>query len=54
MQAARELGVIRGLIVAAWRVMRCNPWSLGGVDELADRRLFCDHAGHGQEGHVTG
>jgi putative membrane protein insertion efficiency factor len=39
-QAVRELGVIRGSIVAAWRVMRCNPFSHGGVDELADRRLF--------------
>jgi putative membrane protein insertion efficiency factor len=42
-QAVRELGVIRGTVVAAWRVMRCNPWSLGGVDELSDRRLFRDH-----------
>ena len=43
-QAVRELGVIRGSIVAAWRVMRCNPFSHGGVDELADRRLFRDRA----------
>ena len=43
-QAVRELGVIRGSIVAAWRVMRCNPFSHGGVDELADRRLFRDHS----------
>jgi putative membrane protein insertion efficiency factor len=43
-QAVRELGVIRGSIVAAWRVVRCNPWSLGGVDELADRRLFAERA----------
>ncbi len=47
-QAVRELGVVRGAIVAAWRLARCNPWSHGGVDELADRRLFrhagCDHA----------
>jgi putative membrane protein insertion efficiency factor len=46
-QAVRELGVIRGTIVAVWRLARCNPWSHGGVDELADRRLFrkcvCDH-----------
>jgi putative membrane protein insertion efficiency factor len=54
-QAVRELGVIRGSVVAAWRVVRCNPWSLGGVDELADRRLFRDeHAGHHNHGHVTG
>ncbi|MBA2241031.1 MAG: membrane protein insertion efficiency factor YidD [Solirubrobacterales bacterium] len=39
-QAIRELGLIRGTILAAWRVMRCNPLSHGGVDELSDRRLF--------------
>lgn len=43
-QAVRELGIIRGGIVAAWRLARCNPWSHGGVDELADRRLFRDPA----------
>lgn len=43
-QAVRELGVIRGTIVAAWRVMRCNPWSDGGVDELKDRKLFRDRS----------
>jgi uncharacterized protein len=39
-QAVRELGVVRGSILAAWRLARCNPWSHGGVDELADRSLF--------------
>ena len=43
-QAVRELGVIRGSIVAGWRVLRCNPFSHGGVDELGDRGLFRDHA----------
>jgi putative membrane protein insertion efficiency factor len=52
-QAVRELGVIRGSIVAAWRVVRCNPWSLGGVDELSDRRLFRDHDDCGHEHHPT-
>jgi uncharacterized protein len=42
-QAVRELGVVRGSIVAAWRVLRCNPFSHGGVDELADRSLFRGH-----------
>jgi uncharacterized protein len=39
-QAIRELGPIRGFIVAAWRLLRCNPFSHGGFDELSDRRLF--------------
>lgn len=48
-QAVRELGIFRGSIVAGWRVLRCNPWNLGGVDELSDRRLFsaCDGHAHG-------
>ena len=45
-QAVRELGVLRGTVVAAWRLARCNPWSDGGVDEVADRRLFRDHDHH--------
>jgi putative membrane protein insertion efficiency factor len=45
-QAVRELGVLRGIVVAAWRLARCNPWSDGGVDEVADRRLFRDHDHH--------
>ena len=40
MDAIRELGVLRGFIVAAWRVLRCNPWSHGGWDPVADRTLF--------------
>ena len=49
-QAVRELGIFRGSIVAGWRVLRCNPWNLGGVDQLADRRLFaaCDGHAHGR------
>ena len=40
--AFRELGLVRGGIVAAWRLLRCNPWSHGGVDQVADRSLFRD------------
>ena len=43
-QAVRELGPLRGGIVAAWRVLRCNPLSDGGIDDLADRRLFRERA----------
>jgi uncharacterized protein len=39
-QAIRELGPVRGIIVAGWRLLRCNPLSDGGIDELEDRRLF--------------
>ena len=25
-------GVLRGVPMAGWRLVRCNPWSHGGVD----------------------
>jgi len=30
--AIRKYGPVRGTAKAAWRVLRCNPWSRGGVD----------------------
>jgi uncharacterized protein len=38
--AIRELGVLRGLIVAAWRLLRCNPFSHGGYDPIEARTIF--------------
>jgi len=26
-------GLIKGVFKATWRVLRCNPWSNGGVDQ---------------------
>ena len=39
-EAVRELGVVRGLILAGWRLLRCNPWSHGGYDPVSAQRLF--------------
>ncbi|MGO1315901.1 MAG: membrane protein insertion efficiency factor YidD [Cellulomonadaceae bacterium] len=33
-RAIRRHGVLRGSGLAAWRLLRCNPWSLGGVDDV--------------------
>jgi hypothetical protein len=30
--ALRKHGLVRGSLKAAWRLLRCNPWSHGGVD----------------------
>lgn len=38
--AIRQYGILRGLILAAWRLLRCNPWSHGGVDFVEDQQLF--------------
>jgi putative membrane protein insertion efficiency factor len=44
-QAIRELGVVRGTILAAWRLVRCNPFSHGGYDPVEARTLFRDKRG---------
>ena len=40
LDAFRELGLVRGAILAGWRLLRCNPWSHGGVDYAEDQRIF--------------
>jgi putative membrane protein insertion efficiency factor len=40
LQALKEYGLLRGTILAGWRLARCNPWSHGGVDHVHDQRLF--------------
>ena len=39
-QAIRRYGVLRGVVLAAWRLLRCNPWSDGGVDPVESQKLF--------------
>ena len=48
-QAVRSYGILRGLVLAAWRLLRCNPWSHGGVDFVEDQKLF--HAARGGADH---
>jgi uncharacterized protein len=43
-QAIQRYGILRGLVLAGWRLLRCNPWSLGGVDRVEDQRLFKSRA----------
>ena len=32
LDALRQYGLLRGSAKAGWRLLRCNPWSHGGVD----------------------
>lgn len=34
---------LKGVVMAGYRVLRCNPWSLGGVDYV-DEALDCADA----------
>jgi putative membrane protein insertion efficiency factor len=40
LDALREYGFLKGSVLAGWRLLRCNPWSHGGVDHAHDQRLF--------------
>ena len=39
-QAIRSYGILRGLVLAAWRLLRCSPWSHGGLDPVEEQTLF--------------
>jgi uncharacterized protein len=35
--AIRRFGAARGTLLAAWRLLRCNPFSHGGFDPVPER-----------------
>ncbi len=35
--AIREYGAVRGIGLAAWRILRCNPFGAGGIDRVRRR-----------------
>ena len=39
-QAVEEFGILRGSLLAGWRLLRCNPWSHGGFDPVSAQTLF--------------
>ena len=42
-EALHEHGALRGLGLAAWRLLRCNPFSNGGYDPVPPRHNGCEH-----------
>jgi len=38
--AVRAHGPLRGFVLAAWRLLRCNPFSHGGHDPVSAQRVF--------------
>lgn len=33
-QSIEKFGLIRGIFKGVWRILRCNPWSHGGLDPV--------------------
>ena len=46
LRAIGEYGILRGLVLASWRLLRCNPWSHGGYDPVEAQRVFRIHPRH--------
>jgi uncharacterized protein len=40
LEAIRRHGALRGAVLGAWRVLRCNPFSHGGFDPVEAQTLF--------------
>ena len=38
--AIERFGALRGGLLAAWRILRCNPWGGSGYDPVPDRFTF--------------
>ncbi|OKL48545.1 membrane protein insertion efficiency factor YidD [Boudabousia liubingyangii] len=36
-EALQTHGLLKGLTLGTWRILRCNPWSLGGVDPVPEK-----------------
>ena len=34
LQSVQQRGSVWGTVLAVWRVLRCHPWAVGGVDDI--------------------
>ncbi len=37
LEALKKHGAFKGIILTIWRILRCNPWSLGGIDYVPEK-----------------
>lgn len=40
LKAVERFGAVKGSALACWRILRCNPWSMGGVDYVPEKFTF--------------
>jgi putative membrane protein insertion efficiency factor len=48
-EAIRRHGVIRGVALGTWRILRCNPFGAGGVDRVPSHVALHDAVIRGGE-----
>lgn len=36
-KALEKHGALKGSVLILWRLARCNPWSMGGIDPVPDK-----------------
>ena len=39
-EALKKRGVIVGLALTVWRILRCNPFSRGGYDPVPEKKSY--------------
>jgi putative membrane protein insertion efficiency factor len=44
-EAVDRFGIMKGLLLGFWRILRCNPWSRGGNDPVPKTFSFRNQSG---------
>lgn len=48
-ESLKKHGVIKGLILSTWRIIRCNPFNLGGIDYVPSKFRLVPFKGNNHE-----
>lgn len=40
LKAFEKHGAVKGFILSSRRILRCNPWSIGGIDYVPDEFII--------------